>query len=111
MQPLLKNRQPELRVLCRRFGVSRLEVFGSAATESVDPDSSDLDFIVDFADRSPGYADRYLAFGEALKELFDCEVDLVTERSLSNPYFQESVDETRRVLYDEASEEAGCVMH
>ncbi len=108
MQPLLKNRQPELRVLCRRFGVSRLEVFGSAATESFDPDSSDLDFIVDFEDRSPGYADRYLAFAEALEELYDCEVDLVTERSLSNPFFKDSVDKTRTVLYDEASEEAAA---
>jgi len=85
-----------------------LEVFGSAVTESFDPDTSDLDFIVDFADRSPGYADRYLAFAEALEGLFNRNVDLVTERSLSNPYFTDSVDKTRMVLYDQASEEAAA---
>jgi len=85
-----------------------LEVFGSAVTESFDPDTSDLDFIVDFADRSPGYADRYLALAEALEGLFNRNVDLVTERSLSNPYFTDSVDKTRMVLYDQASEEAAA---
>jgi len=104
----LKDRQSELHAVCRRFGVARLEVFGSAVTESFDPDTSDLDFIVDFADRSPGYADRYLAFAEALEGLFNRNVDLVTERSLSNPYFTDSVDKTRMVLYDQASEEAAA---
>ena len=35
-----------LRLLCTRYGVDRLDVFGSAAKELFDPASSDLDFIV-----------------------------------------------------------------
>jgi uncharacterized protein with HEPN domain len=34
--------------LCRRFGVRRLDLFGSAATGRFDPGSSDLDFLVEF---------------------------------------------------------------
>lgn len=85
--------------------MERLELFGSATTEAFDAAMSDLDFIVEFADKSPGYADRYLDFVEALEKLFGREVDLVTERSISNPYFRQSVDATREVVYDRRREE------
>ena len=44
--PLLIDRLEPLRHLCDRYGVDRLEVFGSAAKGLFDPASSDLDFIV-----------------------------------------------------------------
>lgn len=91
--------------LCERYGVERLELFGSAGTRSFD-DESDLDFIVTFADRSAGYADRYLDFAESLETLLGRTVDLVTERSIKNPFFQSSVDATRQVIYDRQREEA-----
>ena len=93
--------------LCEEFGVERLELFGSAATGEVE-EANDIDFIVRFADRSPGYATRYLDFAEALEELLDRKVDLVTERSIQNPYFRRSVDASRRVIYDRRSEETAA---
>ena len=90
--------------VCEAFGVERLELFGSAATGEVE-EANDIDFIVRFADRSPGYATRYLDFAEALEELLDRKVDLVTERSIQNPYFRRSVDASRRVIYDRGSEQ------
>ena len=43
---------------CRRFGVRRLDLFGSAATGGFDPARGDLDFLVVFEPRSPvDYAD------------------------------------------------------
>ena len=93
--------------LCEEFGVERLELFGSAATGEVE-EANDIDFIVRFADRSPGYATRYLDFAKALEELLDREVDLVTERSIQNPYFRRSVDASRRVIYDRRSEETAA---
>lgn len=38
----------EISRLCRQFGVKRLDVFGSVATEAFDPARSDIDFVVDF---------------------------------------------------------------
>ena len=92
--------------LCETYGVERLELFGSGSTDRFDEDDSDLDFVVRFADRSSGYADRYLDFARALEELFGRNVDLVTERSIQNPFFRRSVDASRRVIYDERSDEA-----
>jgi predicted nucleotidyltransferase len=66
-----------------KSGSERLRLFDPAArAERFDPVTSDFDFVVRFADKSPGYASRYLDFAEALEELFGREVDLVTERSV-----------------------------
>ena len=44
------NHSQDVAALCRRYGVQRLEVFGSAARGSdFDPARSDADFLVSFA--------------------------------------------------------------
>jgi predicted nucleotidyltransferase len=86
--------------LCRHFGVSRLELFGSAAAGGFRADTSDLDFLVEFQQpAAPGYADRYFGLLESLESLFGRPVDLVVASAISNPYFQAMVDETRELLY------------
>lgn len=100
LTPDLEARRPELAALCRRFGVRRLEVFGSAATGGFRHDTSDLDFLVEFASPgSPGYAGRYFGLLEALQALFGRPVDLVVAAAIRNPYFRQSVDRTRTLLY------------
>ena len=61
---------------------------------------SDIDFLVDFhpAD-SMSPADQYFGLLDALEELFGRRVDLLTRRSLRNPYFIDSVEKTRQLLY------------
>jgi len=98
----LKNHQPEIADLCRRYGVRRLDIFGSGATgEHFDPARSDLDLLVDFAPHSQmGPADQYFGLLDELKHLFEREIDLVSARSLRNPFFIESVNRSKQVLYD-----------
>ena len=100
MIALVAQHREAVAELCRRFGVRRLDLFGSAATGAFQEATSDLDFVADFADRSPGYADRYLDFAEALEALFGRPVDLLTERSIRNPYFRRAVEATRETVYD-----------
>ena len=86
--------------LCRRFRVRRLELFGSAVGEKFDRGSSDLDFIVEFDDLHEGeYADMYFGLAEALRDLFQREVDLVVLTAVKNPYFRESIERSRKLLY------------
>ena len=40
----------EIPDLCRRYGVARLEVFGSAVTDAFDLARSDIDFLIEFDD-------------------------------------------------------------
>jgi len=107
MIALVEKKKNDLADLCRRFNVERLELFGSAATGSFQSASSDLDFIVRFCAPSPGsYLDRYLDFAEALEQLFQRPVDLLTERAIRNPHFRRSVEATRQPVYDHRDEEA-----
>jgi len=97
---VIRERLPELRDLCRQFGVRRLELFGSATGDDFDPETSDLDFLVEIDPAGElGYADAYFGFREGLVALFDREVDLVTASAVRNPHFLEAIERTRRPLY------------
>lgn len=99
---LIEEHRADINRLCRQYGVLRLDIFGSAATGAFDAATSDLDFIATFTDtEKPGYARRYLAFAEALEALFNRPVDLLTEGSIRNPYFRQTVTATRQRVFVE----------
>src|SRR3989304_4113671 len=101
MVSVLAKRQTELAALCERFGVQRLEVFGSAASgDEFDRQTSDLDFIVEFrADQDLGpWLQNYFAFRESLSNLFGYPVDLVMASAVKTPYFIREANRTRRLL-------------
>ena len=97
---LLQGKLEPLRQLCERYGVVKLELFGSAAKGMFDPKSSDIDLIAEFNNRRQAdYAARFLAFADGAEELFGRHVDLLTEAMIKNPYFKQDVDESRILLY------------
>lgn len=86
--------------LCRRFGVGRLAVFGSATTGEFDPERSDIDFLVEFEPAgSVSRFDAYFGLKDGLEGLLGHPVDLVGPAALKNPYFAASVEDTRQELY------------
>jgi uncharacterized protein len=92
--------------LCRRYRVRRLSLFGSAATGAFNLATSDLDFVAEFADtQAEDYADRYFDFAEALEHLFNRRVDVLTRRSIRNPYFRNEVERTAQVIYEDHAQE------
>jgi len=100
MDPAIRQKLSALRELCTRYGVRRLELFGSAATGGFDPGRSDLDFLVEFLPLEPGqHADAYFGLKEELEALFARDVDLVMDSAIVNPYFREELDRTRTALY------------
>lgn len=101
MLPLLDEKRDALGELCRRYGVARLEVFGSAAGDAFDPGASDIDFLVEFragVDLGPWMA-SYFDLQRELEDLLGREVDLVMTSALKNPYFIREVNRTRKLLY------------
>ena len=100
MDSCVSEQRPELAGLCRRFHVQRLELFGSAASGSFDPQRSDLDFLVEFVPLSYGeYAAAFFALKEALEQLFGRSVDLVVPSAIRNPYFRQSVEQSKALVY------------
>jgi predicted nucleotidyltransferase len=100
MNSIITDNREELLKLCKKFRVKRLDIFGSAVGDKFDPETSDLDFLVTFEELKRGeYADTYFGLLEALRELFSRHIDLVSESAINNPYFRESVEESRILLY------------
>jgi hypothetical protein len=97
---MISAHRGDLLELCERFGVRRLEVFGSAAGERFEPSRSDLDFLVEFRPASPSeMADRYFGLLEALEGLFSRPIDLVMTAAIKNPYFLQGIEPSRTLLY------------
>ena len=67
----IAHHREELGVLCRRFHVRRLDLFGSAARGDFNPERSDVDFLVEFERAHPDALSlrTYLGLKEALEAL------------------------------------------
>jgi hypothetical protein len=97
---IIERNLPAIAELCRRFGVRRLDLFGSAATGRFDPARSDLDFLVAFNEMPPGkYAKACFGLREGLEQLFERPIDLLTEPALVNPYLRRQIESEKRTLY------------
>jgi uncharacterized protein len=100
MSSELSQLRMELEALCRHYGVRCLEVFASAAAGPGRSDESGLDLLVEFDPIPPGkYADAYFGLLESLKVLYGKPVDLVVASAIRNPFFLQSVEQTRTLLY------------
>lgn len=100
MNSLIEDKKGQLLQICKKLKVNTLHVFGSASSDSMHP-TSDIDFLVSFnTELLPiEYSENYFSLREQLVDLFEKEIDLVTESSLSNPYFISSVDRTKQLVY------------
>lgn len=97
---IIEQNREAIAKLCRLHGVERLDVFGSAATGAFDEHSSDVDFVVTFADPEKGILYRYLDLAEDLERLLQRNVDLLTERSIGSEEFRTEVEQQRIAVYD-----------
>lgn len=110
LPPAPEGHHDKIVALCRRFGVGRLEVFGSAADGRFDPSRSDFDFVVRLS-RTDGAGEgslgrRFVALADSLEALLGRPVDLISDKPITNPFFRRSVDASRRLLHDRATEQA-----
>jgi len=101
MVKLIADNMAHITSLCCKYGVAKLEVFGSAADGAVfDPARSDLDFLVEFQRTDAmDAADQYFGLLDELQTHLGVRVDLVCARAMRNPYFIRSVNQSRRLLY------------
>jgi len=100
LEDIERDKQADLEEVCRQRSVARLEIFGSVAKGEDDPDSSDLDFLVEFKELPFGKrADAFFGLLEDLERLFGRKVDLVTISAINNPYFLKNIEPHRKVLY------------
>jgi hypothetical protein len=100
VHPLIEKHRPDIVEICRRYGIHRLEVFGSAARGvDFDPERSDADFLVEFSpETSVGLADFFGVKSE-LEALLSRGVDLVELSAVRNPYLLDNINRNRELVY------------
>ena len=101
MHPLIEAKKKEIEEICRRFGVKRLEIFGSAARgDDFDPKTSDADFLVEFTTISESDPlGEFFSFRDALSNALGRPVDLVQLGAVSNPYILTAINKDRELFY------------
>jgi predicted nucleotidyltransferase len=99
MQRLLSDNIDKIKALCKAHNVETLFAFGSVCTDKFN-DKSDVDLLISFKPMDYGdYADTYFDLADKFESLFHRQVDLVTDKSLSNPYFIDSINQTKTLIY------------
>jgi len=99
MQRLITDNIDKIKTLCIMHNVRSLFAFGSVCTDKFN-DSSDIDLLISFMPMDFGdYADTYFVLADKFEDLFQRPVDLVTEKSLSNPYLIDSINQTKTLIY------------
>ena len=100
MNKILTEKLPQVVALCQSAGVRKLEAFGSVVRDDFNEETSDLDFLVELQE-APAivYGRAYFKLKDGLEVLFGRSVDLLTIKSLANPYLRKRVFEEKRAVY------------
>lgn len=97
---IIKENQNNLVILCEQHNVNKLYLFGSATTSKFN-EESDIDLIVDIAEKDPVEKGLLLLnFWDKAEILLKRKVDLLTEKKIDNPYFYKSIEATKQLIYE-----------
>lgn len=98
---LLETKRPEIEELCRRYGVTRLRVFGSALRPDWDESTSDIDFLVEFGPPPAGVNlfDQQFGLLVDLERLLGVPADIVDWDAAKKPTFRQAAEAQAREVY------------
>jgi predicted nucleotidyltransferase len=100
MVDVLENQRAAITEACVRFGVARLDIFGSALRDDFRPGESDLDLLVDFGSMNPhDLVDAYFGLLDELRAVLAVEVDLVMVGAVKNRFIAADIERTKQMLY------------
>lgn len=89
----------KLNQLCKNYNVKNLYAFGSILTNHFN-EESDIDLLVNFDSVSlEKYADNYYDLKFSLEDLFKRNIDLIEEKAIKNPFFKQSVEQHKKIIY------------
>jgi predicted nucleotidyltransferase len=99
-QIITKNLQQVITLL-KANHIKRAFAFGSVCTDKFN-DQSDIDLLIAFEENLDPVKQGgiYWTLEEQLQKIFNHPVDLVAEHTLQNPYFINSINKTKTLLYE-----------
>lgn len=100
LHPILQHKLSEVVAICKQHRVKQLYAFGSVCTDKFDSES-DIDFIISFDDLYfDDYADNYFSLESQLSKTLGRNIDLVTDRTIQNPFFKKVIEKTKTPIYE-----------
>jgi uncharacterized protein len=99
----IENNMEAIRELCKKHHVKSFYLVGSAAKEKSFTEKSDVDFLYRFRKEDieeTDYADNYFDLLFELQDILNRKVDLVAEEKMKNPYFIESINKDKQMIYE-----------
>lgn len=100
MVEILHEKREAIAALCRKYGVVRMDVFGSAVRDDYRSGESDVDLLADFGDQDPfQLIDAYFGLLDELRALLGTDVDLVMSDAIKNRYIRAEIERTKQMLY------------
>jgi len=103
MQPLIQEKLPLLHENFAKNTVYRAWIFGSAAGNAFNAES-DVDILIEFEKglELVEQGEKWWTLYEALQKALNRRVDLLTMKSLKNPFFIEEIEATKKLIYGKA---------
>lgn len=99
MHPAIAQHRSGISAICKRYHIHRLEVFGSAARETIStPPAATLIFSGVCA-RRPARPRGFFGAKTDLEKLLGRGVDLVEPGAVRNPYVLASINRNREAVY------------
>jgi uncharacterized protein len=96
----LRISQPKLEALCRKYGIAKLSLFGSASRNELTPES-DVDLMVEFSpDSRASLFDITTMQDEFSAALDGRKVDIATPEILGNPFRRDSIVPDLKLIYE-----------
>ena len=100
MAPIIQRNITSIQHILQKHNVKYAYVFGSVCTDHFN-DNSDVDMIIAFQKRYfDNYADNYLSLESELSKLLHRNIDLIAEETIQNPYFIQSINQTKTPIYE-----------
>jgi hypothetical protein len=90
--------QEQIIAFCRKWNVVEFALFGSVLRDDFGP-NSDIDVLLTFAPGSGITFDNRVEIQDELQALFGRKVDVVEKQAIRNPFRQQAILSTKKVLY------------
>lgn len=101
MNNLIEQNRTAIIAICEQFEVARMYAFGSVVDIHFN-EKSDIDFLLFFKENLSiqEHTSCFFEIKYQLENLLKRSIDLVTKRSLTNPYLIQNIDDNKQLIYE-----------
>ena len=100
MHSSISQYKVDISKICKRYRVTKLDVFGSAVRKNdFNLASSDADFLIEFAPEVRVGLSEFMGIKTELERLLGRTVDLLEPEAIVNPYVLASIKRNRETVY------------